>query len=267
MAAELYVQVWFGQPNSSVNAFLVSRIGWDRGVTLSPFGPRHRKYRKLLNATLNSTAARKRWPLQESGAHKLLLHLAEDPSHFYEHIRESVSETIVLVAFGHECSKESFPYIEMVERAHHAFTVAASPYAYAVDIFPICACFPPLFHGSHSEKSTIAVRYLPEWFPGAKFKRDARIWNEELQELVQYPYRTVKEELVCLLAASSGKHCDPHLFTTRPKARLAHPMSQAMSTPENLLHRKMRRTSCGLRVVYTLEVQIRFELGSIITIN
>jgi hypothetical protein len=44
---------------------------------------------------------------------------------------------------------------------------------------------------------TVTVRYLPEWFPGAKFKRDARIWNEELQELVHYPYRAVKEDLVC----------------------------------------------------------------------
>ena len=49
-----------------------------------------------------------------------------------------------MLAFGQECSKEKFPYVEMVERAHHAFTVSATPYAYMVDIFPICMCLSPV---------------------------------------------------------------------------------------------------------------------------
>jgi cytochrome P450 len=119
----------------------ITRIGWHQGVTLSPFGPRHRKYRKLLNSTLNSTAARKLWPIQESGVYRFLVRLADDPVQFYEHIRTSVSETIVSVTFGQECSKDNFPYIEMAERTQHAFSVATTPYSYAVDILPIRACF------------------------------------------------------------------------------------------------------------------------------
>ena len=128
---------------SKLNSILISRIGWDKGVTLTPFGPRHRKYRKLLHSILNSTAARKLWSLQESGAHKLLIRLADDPLHFQEHVYASVSETIVMLAFGRECSKEKFPYVEMAERASHAFATSTTPYAYMVDIFPTCMCFSP----------------------------------------------------------------------------------------------------------------------------
>ncbi|KAF8524233.1 cytochrome P450 [Gautieria morchelliformis] len=180
--------IYSDRPNDFIMAEL---IGWNQGVTLSAFGPRHRKYRKLLNSTLNSTAARRLWPIQESGVYRFLVRLADDPDHFYEHIRTSVSETIVMITFGQECSKDSFPYSEMAERTQHAFSAATSPYTYTVDILPI-------------------LRYLPEWFPGAKFKRDARIWNEQLQELVHYPYRAVKEDLASGRARPSfvARHID-----------------------------------------------------------
>jgi hypothetical protein len=66
-----------------------------------------------------------------------LSRLANDPEHFFDHIRASICQTIVMVAFGHECSKDEISYTEMAERSHANFTIAASPYAYAVDFLPI----------------------------------------------------------------------------------------------------------------------------------
>ena len=106
---------------------------------MRPSGPRHRKYRKLLNTVLNPVAARKLWPLQENRVLKFLNRVADSPDQFFTHIRASVSETIVMIAFGQECSKEEFPYIDVAERSHERFTIAASPYAYFVDILPIRA--------------------------------------------------------------------------------------------------------------------------------
>ena len=41
-----------------------------------------------------------------------------------------------------------------------------------------------------------AVRYLPEWFPGAGFKTTAKQWRESLQRLVNDPFDLVKKEVV-----------------------------------------------------------------------
>lgn len=39
------------------------------------------------------------------------------------------------------------------------------------------------------------MRYLPEWLPGAAFKKTARQWSSELTDLTEKPYAFVKYQL------------------------------------------------------------------------
>ena len=39
------------------------------------------------------------------------------------------------------------------------------------------------------------LEYLPEWLPGVKFKRTARLWRETLMRVVEIPYIYVKEQI------------------------------------------------------------------------
>ena len=43
---------------------------------------------------------------------------------------------------------------------------------------------------------TEVVRYLPEWMPGAGFKKIARQWHATAMELAEKPMRFVKQEMV-----------------------------------------------------------------------
>jgi len=40
------------------------------------------------------------------------------------------------------------------------------------------------------------VKYLPSWFPGASFIRNAVLWKAKLQEFVDRPYEYVLDEMV-----------------------------------------------------------------------
>ena len=40
------------------------------------------------------------------------------------------------------------------------------------------------------------VKYVPSWFPGAGFKRKAKVWKVEGQALVEDPFNQVKAEMV-----------------------------------------------------------------------
>ena len=40
------------------------------------------------------------------------------------------------------------------------------------------------------------VRYLPEWFPGATFKKLGRIWKKEVEKFRHYPFTIEKQYLV-----------------------------------------------------------------------
>lgn len=41
----------------------------------------------------------------------------------------------------------------------------------------------------------MAVRYVPDWIPGAGFKKLAKEWNATIQELAEKPMRFVKQEM------------------------------------------------------------------------
>jgi len=47
------------------------------------------------------------------------------------------------------------------------------------------------------------VRYLPEWFPGAKFKKLGRVWGEEVERWRCYPFAVGKRYLVYFCNSSS----------------------------------------------------------------
>ena len=40
------------------------------------------------------------------------------------------------------------------------------------------------------------MKHLPDWFPGAGFKRNARIWKKKMEEFVDEPYAFVLNERV-----------------------------------------------------------------------
>jgi hypothetical protein len=42
---------------------------------------------------------------------------------------------------------------------------------------------------------TEAVKYVPSWFPGAGFKRTAKLWREHLAGIADRPYEFVKQQI------------------------------------------------------------------------
>ena len=42
------------------------------------------------------------------------------------------------------------------------------------------------------------MKYIPEWFPGAEFKRQAARWKVTVDKMFESPYQLVKESVVCV---------------------------------------------------------------------
>ncbi len=40
------------------------------------------------------------------------------------------------------------------------------------------------------------VKYVPEWFPGARFRREAREWRVDAEGMVSAPFNAVKSAVV-----------------------------------------------------------------------
>ncbi|EKM49142.1 uncharacterized protein PHACADRAFT_60089, partial [Phanerochaete carnosa HHB-10118-sp] len=62
------------------------------------------------------------------------------------------------IIYGVEVESENDPNIALVEEGVRILSVLSNAGAYLVDAFPI-------------------LQYVPAWFPGAQFKRDAAKWR------------------------------------------------------------------------------------------
>ena len=108
---------------------------------------------------------------------------------------------ILRISHGYHIQEERDPFVDLADTAVDQFSRSTAPGAFMVDIIPACKlrindCRRSAIHISY------LVRYVPEWFPGAGFKRMAREWNATLQDMVDQPYKFVKDQMVYILMDS-----------------------------------------------------------------
>ncbi|KAF9044314.1 cytochrome P450 [Panaeolus papilionaceus] len=65
-------------------------------------------------------------------------------------------------------------YVTAAETAVTTLSLAAIPGTFLVDLIP-------------------ALKYVPQWFPGASFKKKAAQWRNELNDFIDLPFNHVKE--------------------------------------------------------------------------
>lgn len=81
-------------------------------------------------------------------------------------------------AYGIDVQPENDPYIQIVERGLLAMARAGNAGAYLVD-------------------SIIPLEYLPDWFPGARFKKDVKEWRQYVTAMPVLPFEYAKKSTVC----------------------------------------------------------------------
>jgi len=80
----------------------------------------------------------------------------------------------------------------MVETAAFAGTEGLLPGAFLVDLIPISMLQNQRFLVLISQR----VRYIPEWIPGASFKRKANKWRVEIEKCCEAPYDATRRTIV-----------------------------------------------------------------------
>ncbi|KAH6994765.1 cytochrome P450 [Fusarium venenatum] len=158
--------------------FAGEMIGWENSLALSGYNDRFRTYRKNIARIIGSkTAAAQYDDLEEAEVSHFLLHVLDHPGQLIDHIRKEAGAIILKIAYGYRAEplKEDL-LINMVGKAMDNFGTAAVPGAFLVDVMPF-------------------LRYLPDWIPGAGFKRLARQWASELNDVAEKPYAFVQHQI------------------------------------------------------------------------
>src|ERR1700759_4816788 len=98
-------------------------------------------------------------------------------------------ETLIAITYDLEVHVDNDPYIHGYEEVNRAIVKVFLPGAFLVNSFPI-------------------LKYIPEWVPGAGFKKKAREWKLVIQKLINVPFAAAKHRIVTrsLLELPSDLH-------------------------------------------------------------
>ncbi|OCH86632.1 cytochrome P450 [Obba rivulosa] len=151
-------------------------MGFLPSIILAPYGDHWKAMRKLTQKYLNKSASRAFWDSQVADARLLLRMLLDRPEDYRILIPYVVGKNIVENAYGLQIDSPSSKYIRLSKQTHDSIQHAVMPGSFVVDVFPI-------------------LRHIPAWFPGAGFKKLARIARARGVEMVNGAFNEVKQTM------------------------------------------------------------------------
>ncbi|KAJ7142235.1 cytochrome P450 [Mycena epipterygia] len=167
---------------------LIDLMGWDFNLSanLELINSRQcrRSHRRLFSQAFSVTGSKTFRPKELAATHGLLRRLLHAPDAFRAHIKQMAGEVIISVAYGINVLPVKDPYISLAEEAVHSGGQAVTPGRFLVDAIPV-------------------LKHVPDWFPGAGFKRLAKEWRQVACALTDVPFAEVKRQIASGTASHS----------------------------------------------------------------
>ncbi|TFK75553.1 cytochrome P450 [Pluteus cervinus] len=151
--------------------------GWNSTLVLTSYNDeRFRHIRTLFQKAIGTPASMSQYyPVEERETHRFLQRLLKTPDDFVAHIRMTAGAIILRISHGYQVQEENDQFVTLAEEALEQFSIIVGG-NFLVNLIP-------------------ALQYLPEWMPGAAFKRSARFWTRTLADTVNRPYNFLKEQM------------------------------------------------------------------------
>ncbi|KAJ7720165.1 cytochrome P450 [Mycena metata] len=178
---------------------LAELMGWDFGL-----GDRWRANRRLFHETFSVGAGKQFYPQERAAAHELLRRMLQDPQRdIMAQFRHMAGALILDVTYGIKVLSTDDPWIKLAKEVMHAFSIAIIPGAFMVDTIP-------------------ALKYVPDWMPGAGFQRKAKQWRKISLDLLEKPFAETKRQIEMGTAPASFTSLnlgasDDSVNTTQPE--------------------------------------------------
>ncbi|KAJ6454682.1 cytochrome P450 [Mycena sanguinolenta] len=151
------------------SAIYSDRVGFHWNLGFMRYGPRWKEHRKVLMQQFQPSAILLHRPVELAAAQTLLQRFLESPANYERHFRHMASTFILSTAYGIDILPENGPYVDIAEKALHAMACTGIRGSYLVDSLPF-------------------LKYVPEFLPGAGFKRQAREWFAIVDAMPNVPY-------------------------------------------------------------------------------
>ncbi|KAH9167707.1 cytochrome P450 [Lactarius sanguifluus] len=122
-------------------------------IVLAPYGEHWKSMRRFTQQSLNRSSSLMFLPSQLSDARLLLQELLDHPTNYIGAIRYALGKNIIENTYGIRITSPNSEYVKLSRETHEVIQNAVVPGSFFVDVFP-------------------ALRFVPEWFPGAEYMVD-----------------------------------------------------------------------------------------------
>lgn len=179
--------------------FVTEMVGWKHMITWLNDGPRLKASHRLFKQTLGTSSLTQTFaPMTQAKTQEFVRKILEDPrpEALQQHIRAYTAGIILDLTYGYHVNDEHDEFVEIIERVLKGFATVALQGAFLVDYVHWLA-------------------KLPDWFPGTGFKQVAMLMQRDLLDLVEKPYKFVKDQLATGAAHQSfvGYHLEGRSLT------------------------------------------------------
>ncbi|KAI6021238.1 cytochrome P450 [Pisolithus marmoratus] len=159
-------------------------VGWRESLILLPYGEKFREHRKNFHRVLGSRAAVSVYnPIEEEVTLKFLQRVLAKPTDLNSHLRTTTAAIILRISHGYHVQEGGDPFVDLAEKVLDDFS------RYTVSPFLV--------------NNIPTLAYVPEWFPGAGFKRKAKEWRADLQDMMNQSFEFVKNQMVAGVVCKS----------------------------------------------------------------
>ncbi|KAF8989842.1 OrdA protein, partial [Hymenopellis radicata] len=152
-------------------------MGHSNTVVLLQHNTRFRNFRRHIAKLMGTgNAIVKYHPMIEGEMRRHLKRVLAHPEQLDESLRKTAGGIILKVTYGIDVKEEDDPFVNLIHRSNTFFINATTPGAFLVDVFPI-------------------LRFLPDWMPGAGFKRLAKEGRKLFDDVVDVPFAFTQAQM------------------------------------------------------------------------
>jgi len=157
-------------------------IGWNWALPIVPYGEKFKRHRRYIQNYLHKQRLPELYDMQLKEVHRLLNDLLDDPDNYLVHFKRMAGGMTLSMTYGHEVESVDDPYLTLAEKGVLTIEATGAVGAHIVDLVPW-------------------LRHIPDWLPGAGFKRLPPGTREDLHAFLHVPYEQVKRDWLAGTAA------------------------------------------------------------------
>ncbi|CAG9993087.1 unnamed protein product [Clonostachys byssicola] len=160
------------------SSIFANECGFGAFLPFRQYNETYRWHRKLVHQQIGTKVMAARFnDVQDVESRRFLLRVLKNPEDLLKHFKTEASAIVLKITYGYAIEPRTHdPLVSLIERMMDNMSLALVPLSWIVDIFPI-------------------MNRLPEGFPGASFKTQAREWNQVNQAVTDTPFEFVRRQL------------------------------------------------------------------------